>query len=196
MSWARHLSVRWSGTLSQCVFFLWTFVFSFARPRRFGEKKVTRNIEKKAHGLRKQSNLGYCSREKVVIQKNSLKLSHSVSTHVSLLSNSDTKCHNHCKPFCGAHCQEDFHCAKFTCPDLPRCTWRWEEAVQKTENELNIIFVKKENSIGTRIKCVGCLRKETTAITNTLEKSVRMHVWRSTKYCVTVLFMRKRERGR
>ena len=47
----RHLSVRWSGTLSQSVFFLWTFCFFSARPRRFGEKKVTRNIEKKAHGL-------------------------------------------------------------------------------------------------------------------------------------------------
>ena len=32
-------------------FFLWAFCFFFARPRRFGEKKVTRNIEKKAHGL-------------------------------------------------------------------------------------------------------------------------------------------------
>ena len=30
-------------------FFLWAFFF--VRPRRFGEKKVTRNIEKKAHGL-------------------------------------------------------------------------------------------------------------------------------------------------
>ena len=32
-------------------FFFGHFVFFFARPRRFGEKKVTRNIEKKAHGL-------------------------------------------------------------------------------------------------------------------------------------------------
>ena len=32
-------------------FFLWTICFFSARPRRFGEKKVTRNIEKKAHGL-------------------------------------------------------------------------------------------------------------------------------------------------
>ena len=47
-----HLSVRWSWTLNQSVFFLWAFCFFFfARPRRFGEKKVTRNIEKKAHGL-------------------------------------------------------------------------------------------------------------------------------------------------
>ena len=32
-------------------FFFGHFVFFSARPRRFGEKKVTRNIEKKAHGL-------------------------------------------------------------------------------------------------------------------------------------------------
>ena len=35
-------------------FFLWAFCFFSARPRRFGEKKVTRNIEKKAHGLMKK----------------------------------------------------------------------------------------------------------------------------------------------
>ena len=36
-------------------FFFGHFVFFFAHPRRFGEKKVTRNIEKKAHGLRSGS---------------------------------------------------------------------------------------------------------------------------------------------
>ena len=33
--------------MSKDIFFLWTFCFYSARPRRFGEKKVTRNIEKK-----------------------------------------------------------------------------------------------------------------------------------------------------
>ena len=32
-------------------FFSLDILFFSARPRRFGEKKVTRNIEKKAHGL-------------------------------------------------------------------------------------------------------------------------------------------------
>ena len=47
-----HLLVRWSGTLSQCIFFPLGILFFSARPRRFGEKKVTRNIEEKAHGLK------------------------------------------------------------------------------------------------------------------------------------------------
>ena len=51
MSLVCHLSVRWFGTLSKCVFFSLDILFFSARPRRFGEKKVTRNIEKKAHGL-------------------------------------------------------------------------------------------------------------------------------------------------
>ena len=46
MSWVRHLSVRWSGTLSQCVFFLGHF-FS-AHPRRFGEKKSDEKHRKKS----------------------------------------------------------------------------------------------------------------------------------------------------
>ena len=51
MSKVRHLSVRWSETLSQCFFFFGHFVF-FPRARvGLVKKKVTRNIEKKAHGL-------------------------------------------------------------------------------------------------------------------------------------------------
>ena len=42
--------VVWN-TVSQCVFFFFGHFVFFARPRRFGEKKVTRNIDKKAHGL-------------------------------------------------------------------------------------------------------------------------------------------------
>ena len=57
MSLVCHLSVRWTGTLSQYVFFsLDILFFFFARPHRFGVKKVTRNIEKKAHGLRQKKN--------------------------------------------------------------------------------------------------------------------------------------------
>ena len=33
-------------------FFSLGILFFYSRPRRFGEKKVTRNIEKKAHGLK------------------------------------------------------------------------------------------------------------------------------------------------
>ena len=53
MSYSRCVICR-SGGLehwASAFFFLWTFCFFSARPRRFGEKKVTRNIEKKAHGL-------------------------------------------------------------------------------------------------------------------------------------------------
>ena len=39
------------NTWVSAFFLLWAFCFFFARPRGFGEKKVTRNIEKKAHGL-------------------------------------------------------------------------------------------------------------------------------------------------
>ena len=45
------------------MFFSLGILFFSARPRRFGEKKVTRNIEKKAHGLR-QAVLHLCPRLK------------------------------------------------------------------------------------------------------------------------------------